>query len=140
MFLHTNSTGSVGSNNSGSTLSSPQNSAVGYAMYQSPPRPGSFGEPTFSSPQFQPQPTQQDSNYQRRGSTMQQIFPGQPAQQFNYGNNGFAPIQGMTGGARDQSQQNPFKNANPHSQFGSWGGYGGPSLPDTLDEENAVPP
>jgi hypothetical protein len=140
MWPHTNSTGSVGSNNSGSTLSSPQNSAVGYTMYQSPPRPGSFGEPTFSSPQYQPQPAQQGNNYQRRGSTMQQAFPGQPAQQFNYSNNGFAPIQGMAGGARDQSQQNPFKNANPHSQFGSWGGYGGPSMPDTLDEENAVPP
>jgi len=139
MWQHTNSTGSVGSNNSGSTLSSPQNSAVGYTMYQSPPRPASFGEPIFTSPQFQPQQQQQD-NYQRRGSTMYQNFSSQPEQQFSYGNNGPAPIQSMAGGVRDQSQQQPFKNANPHSQFGAWGGYSGPSMPDTLDEENAVPP
>lgn len=140
MWQHTNSTGSVGSNNSGSTLGSPQNSAVGYSMYQSPPRPGSFGEQTFTSPQFQlqqQQQQQQENNYQRRGSTMNQTFLGQPGQQFNYGNNGSAPAQG----ASDQSQHPPpFKNANPHSQFGAWGGYGGPSMPDTLDEENAVPP
>lgn len=36
--------------------------------------------------------------------------------------------------------QHPGFNINPHSQFGAWGGYNGPSVPDTLDEENAVPP
>ena len=140
MWQQTNSTGSVGSNNSGSTLSSPQNSAVGYTMYQSPPRPGSYGDQTFTSPQFQPQQQQQDNNFQRRGSTMPQNFPVQPGQHFNYGKSG-APALGVAGDAHDQSQQQQLlKNANPHSQFGAWGGYGGPSVPDTLDEENAVPP
>ena len=28
----------------------------------------------------------------------------------------------------------------PSQQFASWGGYGGPAVQNTLDEENAVPP
>jgi hypothetical protein len=48
-------------------------------------------------------------------------------QQFSYNN----PAPAM---------QPPVFNMNPQSQFGAWGGYGGPSRPDTLDEENAVPP
>ncbi len=34
----------------------------------------------------------------------------------------------------------PSFSAAPIQQFANWGGYGGPSVPDTLDEENAVPP
>lgn len=30
--------------------------------------------------------------------------------------------------------------AAPSQQFAAWGGYGGPVVQDTLDEENAVPP
>jgi hypothetical protein len=141
----TNSSGSVGSNNSSSTFSSPHNSVVGQPMYQSSPGIQGFGDMppannyvaagpsrTFnSSPQYQPQ----DPNaYQRRGSTMQQSYTGRPSssqpsasQQFNYNP---APA----------SMQQPVFNMNPQSQFGAWGGYGGPSRPDTLDEENAVPP
>jgi hypothetical protein len=141
----TNSSGSIGSNNSGSTFSSPNNSVVGQPMYQSPPPIQGFGDASTtnnyvvagpsrtynSSPQYQPQ---DQSAYQRRGSTMQQNFYGRPSssqlsppQQFNYNN---AP----------SSMQQPVFNMNPQSQFGAWGGYDGPSRPDTLDEENAVPP
>lgn len=28
----------------------------------------------------------------------------------------------------------------PNQQFAAWGGYGGPAVANTLDEENAVPP
>lgn len=34
----------------------------------------------------------------------------------------------------------PTLNAAPHQQFGAWGGYTAPHAPDTLDEENAIPP
>lgn len=141
----TNSSGSIGSNNSSSTLGSPNNSVVGQPMYQSPPPVQGFGDlpaatnytaagPSRafnSSPQYQPQ----DPNaYQRRGSTMQPSYAGRasssqlpPPQQFSYGN-------------ASASMQQPVFNMNPQSQFGAWGGYGGPSRPDTLDEETAVPP
>lgn len=139
------SSGSIGSNNSGSAFGSPNNSVIGQPMYQSPPAVQNFGDvstaPNYvaagpprtynSSPQYQPQ----DPNaYQRRGSTMHQSFSGRPSssqlpasQQFNYNN-------------ASSSMQQPVFNMNPQSQFGAWGGYGGPSRPDTLDEENAVPP
>ena len=140
----TNSSSSIGSNNSGSAYGSPNNSVVGQPMYQSPPAIQGYGDASNaanyvasgpsraynSSPQYQPQ----DQNaYQRRGSTMQPNFarrqstvPMSAPQQFNYN---AAP-----------SMQPPVFNMNPQSQFGAWGGYGGPSRPDTLDEENAVPP
>jgi len=144
----TNSSGSIGSNNSGSAFGSPNNSVVGQPMYQSPPAIQSFGDvstaPNYvaagpsrtynSSPQYPPQ----DPNaYQRRGSTMQPNFARRPSavplsapqqpQPYSYNN-------------ASSSMQPPVFNMNPQSQFGAWGGYGGPSRPDTLDEENAVPP
>lgn len=141
----TNSSGSIGSNNSGSAFGSPNNSVVGQPMYQSPPAIQGYGDVSTasnyvaagpsraynSSPQYQPQ---DQSAYQRRGSTMQPNFARRPSavpmsgpQQFSYNN----PAPAM---------QPPVFNMNPQSQFGAWGGYGGPSRPDTLDEENAVPP
>lgn len=140
----TNSSGSIGSNNSGSAFGSPNNSVVGQPMYQSPPAIQGFGDasnaPNYvasgasraynTSPQYQ---LQDQNAYQRRGSTMQPNFARRPSavpmsasQTFNYN---AAP-----------SMQPPVFNMNPQSQFGAWGGYGGPSRPDTLDEENAVPP
>jgi hypothetical protein len=144
----TNSSGSIGSNNSGSAFGSPNNSVVGQPMYQSPPAIQSFGDVSTasnyvaagpsrtynSSPQYPPQ----DPNaYQRRGSTMQPNFARRPSavplsapqqsQPYSYNN-------------ASSSMQPPVFNMNPQSQFGAWGGYGGPSRPDTLDEENAVPP
>lgn len=142
----TNSSSSVGSNGSGSAFGSPNHSVVGQSMYQSPPPMQSFGDASAtanyvaappargysSSPQYQ----QDQNSYQRRGSTIPQNYAGRPssaqlsppAQQFGY-NNASAPL-----------QQPQYFNMNPQSQFGAWGGYGGPSRPDTLDEENAVDP
>ena len=34
----------------------------------------------------------------------------------------------------------PNSSARPSQQFAAWGGYGGPTVHNTLDEENAVPP
>lgn len=142
MWQHTGSTGSIGSNPGSSHYGSPHNSVQGQAMYPSPPPmqqaaappppvPG-YGDagtahvspPQFSQPLYQQQPA----------TTFPATFAVQPphghpnAQQpfsFNDSSSSFA---------------NPGFNTAPHSQFGNWGGYGGPSVPDTLDEENAVPP
>lgn len=145
----THSSSSIGSTGSGSAFGSPNNSVVGQSMYQSPPPIQSFSDGSAnanyvaappargfsSSPQYQPQ---DQSSYQRRGSTIPQNYSGRtssggaqlsPPPQFGY-NNAAAPLQ----------QQQQYFNMNPQSQFGAWGGYGGPSRPDTLDEENAVPP
>ena len=139
----TNSSGSVGSNNSGSNFGSPHNSVVGQPMYHSSPPIPSFGEaPNYvaagpsraynSSPGYQPQ---DPSAYQRRGSTMQPNFARRPSAVPMSG-----PQQQFSYNTASSSMQPPVFNMNPQSQFGAWGGYGGPSRPDTLDEENAVPP
>lgn len=129
------SSSSIGSNGN-SQYGSPQNSAQGRPLYQSPPPMQNFGAPPtmpgygdagssqqYSSPQYQQQ--QQNAN-------IQQGFPVQPP--------GFSSSQQYGFNDPSASMQQPTFTTNPHSQFGTWGGYGGPSMPDTLDEENAVPP
>lgn len=138
----TSSSGSIGSNNSGGNLGSPNNSIVGQPLYQSPPPIPNFADPhatsnyvataPFNPPSYQ---QQQPDAYQRRGSSVQQDYSGRPSnsrqtmpQPFAYNSNATS------------MPQSSFPQTNPHSQFGAWGGYSGPSVPDTLDEENAVPP
>nr|OQO19552.1 hypothetical protein B0A51_13112 [Rachicladosporium sp. CCFEE 5018] len=132
---------SVGSNSSSQHFSSPHNSVQGQPVYQSPPPMQAHGISNYvdagaagqvSPPTYPPQAQQL---YQPPGSGYSTSFPGQVAyshapmqtQPFAYGDPG-------------ASFHRPSISTAPHSQFGNWGGYSGPSVPDTLDEENAVTP
>lgn len=142
MWQHANSTGSIGSNGSGAHYGSPNNSVQGQPLYQSPPAMPTNPTPPVTgyhenTPPVQHYPVQyhQPQNLYAQqapayaASYSQQQSHGHPAQRpsFNFNDPSAAfPGQAM--------------NANPHAQFGAWGGYSGPSMPDSLDEENAVPP
>jgi hypothetical protein len=131
--------GSVGSNpssNGSFSYYSPQqvrmsNTSVGQAPQQTPPplvhHSSSYDGQQVSPPLFQPQPSipQYQPQHGMQYAYPQQAFPPQPQQPFTFNE----PV---------------YRNTNfgtaPNQQFANWGGYGGPSVPDTLDEENAVPP
>lgn len=138
---HQSSTGSIGGNNGGSQYGSPHNSAQGPLLYQSPPPMQNFAAPPArpayghagsSQEYITTQYQQQQPAFPQQGSNMPQSYPVQPP--------GYAAPQQYGFSDPSASITQPAFNTNPHSQFGHWGGYGGPSVPDTLDEENAVPP
>jgi hypothetical protein len=141
---HQKSTGSVGSNNESSHFGSPHNSVQGQLMYPSPPALASPSAPppssgnyrdgtaSLSPPQyFPPQPPQlyQQSSASHAGTYAVQPPHTQPGAQQSYNFNEPA-----------SSFPNPAFDTAPHQQFGVWQGYDGASAPDTLDQENAVPP
>lgn len=144
MWQHTSSTGSVHSNG-GSSYHSNNGSSVAYPSPQSLP-PGyrhssvtaynmGFGEPG-QLPHASPPPYQHQQSPFRQSPGLpfdqaQQLFQQPGGQSFSFGEQ--LPVQ------QHQYPANP--HGNPHHQFGNWGGYAaGPSMPDTLDEETAVPP
>ncbi|KAK6443267.1 hypothetical protein LTR95_000092 [Oleoguttula sp. CCFEE 5521] len=141
MWQHANSTGSVGSNSSSQHFSSPHNSVQGQPVYQSPPPMQAHGISNYvdagaagqvSPPTYPPQAQQL---YQQPGSGYSTSFPGQ----VSYSQAPMQP-QPFAYGDPSASFHRPSISTAPHSQFGNWGGYSGPSVPDTLNEENAVPP
>ena len=141
--------------------SSPHNSAQGRPLYQSPHN--SAQGPQFyqqTAPAVQPMQSHTGYNeplahvspppHQHRPSiaglygqpgayppSLQQpqfVHPAQSQppqfnQQFSFNDPSAAP-----------RQQLPPQFSAPSQQFASWGGYSRASMPDTLDEENAVPP
>lgn len=140
MWQHTSSTGSIGSNNGSSRYGSPHNSAQGQPLYQSPqmaqnytvaPARAGYGDASTLQ-YYNPQPYQNPQQlYQQPSPNAQQVRPPGLSQS---GSQEYTYTDATAAG------QAPIFSMNPHSQFGTWGGYGGPSVPDTLDEENAVPP
>lgn len=142
MWQHTASTGSIGSNGSSNHYGSPQGSAQGQPLYQSPPPMQTGMTPPVTGYHENAPPVQQ---YPVQYHQPQHLYP-QHAPGFSAP---YAQAQAhahtaprATFNFNDPSAAFPGHslNANPHAQFGTWGGYGGPSMPDTLDEENAVPP
>lgn len=136
------SNGSVTSSN-GTTAyySPPQGVLQGLPMYQQatpqmPPKQHSYGDAPIaqqaSPPLFHQHPPMQPGQQytvqpgpaygQPQGHFHQPQFPAQP---ISFG---------------DPSYRPPSFTHAPGQQFAAWGGYGVSSGPDTLDEENAVPP
>lgn len=137
------SVGSVPSSNGATAYySPPQSMSQGPTMYQQrppsmPPKQPSFGEsgvPQQISPPlyYQTQPPMQS----------EQQYPAQPG--LAYGQmhpqyqQGLPPVQPLDAG--NSSYRAPSLPTAPGQQFAAWSGYGFSSGPDTLDEENAVPP
>lgn len=141
MWQHAGSTGSIGSNGSGSHYVSPHNSAQGQPVYQSPP-PSMQARATppvtgyhENTPPVQQYPVQ----YHQPQHLYSQQAPAYPAP-FSQNQPHGRPAPRQSFNFNDPSAAFPGQTLNPHAQFGAWGGYSGPSMPDTLDEENAVPP
>lgn len=98
----------------------------------SPPRvrqTPSFGESGFTRQISQVSPEQQ---YHQPTMYLSQPYHApvgyqfpQPQQPFHFNN---------------RSRQQAHHSIAPIHQFSTWGGYGGPVVDNTLDEENAVPP
>lgn len=149
------STPSVSSTTGGSLSYGGSPLASGQSMYQtsSPPLQHTPGSVHASMHQVSP-PVQhyleqppvyqttpplahgQGASYGQQHQQYQQQQPQSYFQQPVYSFNNGAPM-------ATQPQQSAAQQArvNPASQFANWGGYGGPGgNPDTLDEENAVPP
>lgn len=149
---HHGSTGSIPSSNGSISYTSPAQSishpAAMYQQHQQTPPPlqqtPSYGEAQMAQQISPPQFYQQPHVYQQQQQQQPQQFPvqhgntfalqqppppqqhyQQPQQQFNFSE----PV-----------YHNASFPAAPRQQFANWTGYGGPSAPDTLDEENAVPP
>ncbi|KAK6391086.1 hypothetical protein LTR65_004843 [Meristemomyces frigidus] len=120
---HSSNGGSIG-------FHSPQSLPPGPAAYRQPSMTAfnmtSYGEP-IRAPQVSPQYHYQDNP-----------FPQQPIQPFVDQQQYFQQPSGQPFGLGNQQYQYPAQAAAPGQQFATWGGYGGPSAPDTLDEENAA--
>ena len=152
------STGSVPSSNGSISYSSPAQSVAQaanmYQQHQQTPPPlqqtSSYGEQAtmtqqINPPQFHQQPhsyfPQQHQQQQHQqypvyqGPYSQPPAQPQPQQQQHYG----LPQQQQFN-FNEPVYHNPSFSTAPRQQFAAWSGYGGPSAPDTLDEENAVPP
>ncbi|GAB7364384.1 hypothetical protein MBLNU230_g4927t1 [Neophaeotheca triangularis] len=136
---HHSSAGSISSSNVSLYQRSAHNSAAGQSVYQPTPpllnHSSSYGESSDgrhgSSPQYQTQ-TQtvfQQPQYSFTQATMPQ---SQPPSQY------FVTPQQFDINSHAQPYPNPSAYAAPTQQFAGWQGYGGPSVPDTLDEENAA--
>ena len=152
MWQHTSSTGSLGSIHSSQYQSPPHDSAQGQPVYSSPHN-SAQGRPLYQSPhnsaqgpQFYQQtapavqPMQSHTGY---NEPLAHVSP--PAHQHRpsiaglYGQPGAYPPSLQQPSAAPRQQLPPQFPA-PSQQFASWGGYSRASMPDTLDEENAVPP
>lgn len=80
-------------------------------------------------PPMQQYPSQTDVQYTQPQQAYQQAPVLQQQNSFTF-----------TEPAYNQTSRQPAFSTAPNHQFAAWAGYGGPSAPDTLDEENAVPP
>ncbi|KAK0306892.1 hypothetical protein LTR82_016219 [Friedmanniomyces endolithicus] len=133
-WQHTSSSGSVHSGKSSIQYSSPQTLPPGPAAYRQPSITtynmtsyGNNGIPPQTSPpqhhysaqNFNQMPVQPFEQQQQ-----QAMFHGHTPQQFSY----------TEPPARER---HPNFNMPPSLQFAEWGGYGGPSASNQLDEENA---
>ena len=138
MWQHTSSSGSVHSGKSSIQYSSPQTLPPGPAAYRQPSITaynmtsyGNNGIPPQTSPpqhhysvqNFNQMPVQPFEQQQQQQAT----YHGHPPQQFSY----------TEPPARER---HPNFNMPPSLQFAGWGGYGGPSASNQLDDENAVEP
>lgn len=139
MFQHTSSSGSVHSSNGGSIgYQSPQSLPPGPAAYRQPSVTafnmtsyGEHGRAPQASPQY---------HYQEKPFPQPPVQPYVAHPQANYFQQASGQPFGFGGQATMQQYQYPVQSTAPGPQFANWTGYGGPSVPDTLDEENAVPP
>ncbi|KAK0356189.1 hypothetical protein LTR91_025274 [Friedmanniomyces endolithicus] len=135
MWQHTSSSGSVHSGKSSIQYSSPQTLPPGPAAYRQPSITaynmtsyGNNGIPPQTSPpqhhysvqNFNQMPVQPFEQQQQQQAT----YHGHPPQQFSY----------TEPPARER---HPNFNMPPSLQFAGWGGYGGPSASNQLDDENA---
>ncbi|KAK0973516.1 hypothetical protein LTR54_017323 [Friedmanniomyces endolithicus] len=136
MWQHNSSTGSLHSSNSGSIVySSPHSIPTGPAAYRQPSITAyhmGYGEagqiPQATVPQYQAQQSSFPPSLSIQPYEQQQQFFQQPSgQHFSFGE-------------PPPTQQRPRYTAHshPNHQFASWGGYSGPSVSNTLDEENAA--
>ncbi|KAK0254730.1 hypothetical protein LTS09_010201 [Friedmanniomyces endolithicus] len=136
MWQHTSSSGSVHSGKSSVQYSSPQTLPPGPAAYRQPSITaynmtsyGNNGIPPQTSPpqhhysvqNFNQMPVQP---FEQQQQQQQATFHGHPPQQFSY----------IEPPARER---HPNFNMPPSLQFAGWGGYGGPSASNQLDDENA---
>jgi hypothetical protein len=130
------SNGSNPSSNGSIAYTSPtQSISHAPASYQhsqaSPPpiqQPTTYGlpQPNMYQNQYQHHPVQHSHTYGPGPTPPQQYRQPQFRQQFNFSEPVYHP--------------KPAAPPPPNQQFAAWSGYGGPTVPNTLDEENAVPP
>lgn len=148
MWQHHNSTGSIGSTQGGSQqYSSPPTvlTPPGGICQQNPfsaPQQTSGVTHAQMAPQVSP-PLYHQQNVGPADYNMAQFMANQGVQQQqpHFQQPVFDFSQAPT--AEQQQQYSAFQGGahRPSAQFAAWGGYGGPGgQPDTLDEENAVPP
>ena len=144
MWQQQGSTGSIpSSNGSISYHSPPQGVAHPSAMYQPPPPPPQMPQiPSFneaglaqriSPPQFHQQPNLYP---QQQYQVPQNIQFSQPHQQYQHPQ----PQSYQQFNVNDPAFANPAFSQRPSQQFATWTGYGGVSVHDKPDDENAVPP
>ena len=121
--------------------SPPQTLSQGPTMYQQqppqmPPKQSSYGE-TAGPQQTSPSMFQQQPSMQPRQQYPVQQGPSYPQMQPHYQQ----PSQAQPVPFSNPTYHQPSVSVAPGQQFASWGGYGASAGgPDTLDEENAVPP
>jgi hypothetical protein len=105
-----------------------------------PPGPAQYRQPSvvaFNYNTFTQSPPQQTSPPQ------QQPYPAQPfPQHYEMQQQYFQQPSGQTFEFSQVpiTHSHPSFSVAPRQQFAAWAGYGSSSGPDTLDEENAVPP
>ena len=139
-------------------------SSNGSISYQSPAGSTSHIAAAYHQNQQSPPPLQQTPSQNDHPQLVRQISPQQFPQQRNmYQPTAQYPVQQMNPYVQAQPQhqaQTPrnypqhqqqfsfnepmYRKAGfptaPNQQFAAWAGYGGPTVQNTLDEENAVPP
>lgn len=149
------SVSSVPSSNGSISFYSPHGVALAPTMQQQPlqPTPPALHQtPSYSEPALSRQVSHEKRQVSPEQFQQQQgMFP--PPQSVQYGN-AFAPPQPQPQQTPQQhfqqiQQQYSFNEpvfhapaylTAPHHQFGAWSGYAGPTVANTLNEENAVPP
>ncbi|EMD00960.1 hypothetical protein BAUCODRAFT_190769 [Baudoinia panamericana UAMH 10762] len=137
MWTHSSSAGSIHSSSGSVVYSSPQSMPPGPAAYRQP-SVTLWNMTSYDSQAQQNNPPQHRYSGDRFSQPpMQPTFELQPQHQL------FQQPSGQTFNFNPQPQC-PTSQTNAHTppfqQFAGWSGYTGPSVPDTLDEENAVPP
>nr|POE71409.1 positive regulator of purine utilization [Quercus suber] len=145
MWLQHDSTGSTGSGSNGTMPYQPSTMSYASSPYSQPaasrgPSFGEAGQAPQGNPSHyfqQPYPYQQTDGYQARPV---QFDPQHVHKGDAYQAQLVQPIPQFQTQAHQTSPPPLSYNAMPSHQFANWGGYTGPSHPDTLDEENAVPP
>lgn len=144
MWQHSNSAGSVHSSNGGSVgYSSPQSLPPGPAAY----RQGSvtaYNMTSYSEPGHTPQTSPPLYHHQPNPFPQQPMQPYEQQQPYDQQQHYFQQSAGQPFSFGEQQSMSQYPayptQGRPSQQFASWGGYSGRSVPDTLDEENAVDP